>query len=133
DRFAQNPIDLGLGGGIELPTRQFVDRLQLIGMTRAPQRRGDALVEYPADRQMNDAFAETILGETIELLHGGEILCEPRLAELRIGAAKIIAVEFAVRSHASGQQPPAQSSVDEGRDLVLAAIGQQVGLDCALE
>src|ERR1700719_1824247 len=38
DRLAQDPIDLGLGGRIEPPARHPVDRLQLIGMTRAPQR-----------------------------------------------------------------------------------------------
>src|SRR3954464_2809921 len=61
NRFAQISIDLGLGCGIELPIRHLIDRLQLIGPTRAPQPRSDALVEHPADRQMNDPLAETLL------------------------------------------------------------------------
>src|ERR1700730_794316 len=56
DRFAQDPIDLGLGRGIKPPARHRVDRLQLIGMTRAPQRRGDTLIEHPADSELNDVL-----------------------------------------------------------------------------
>src|ERR1700704_4808806 len=48
DRFAQDPINLGLGRPIERPAGDLVDRPQLIGTTRAPQRRGDALIEHPA-------------------------------------------------------------------------------------
>src|SRR5712671_2793729 len=44
DRFAQDPIDLGLRGRIEPPAGHLVDRLQLIGATSTPQRCGDALV-----------------------------------------------------------------------------------------
>ena len=36
NRFMQDPIDLGLGRGIKPPASHFVDRLQLVGMTRAP-------------------------------------------------------------------------------------------------
>src|ERR1700688_158138 len=60
DGLAQDLVDLGLGSCIERPASHLVDRLQLIGTTRAPQCRGDALVEHPADRQMNNALAETL-------------------------------------------------------------------------
>jgi len=52
-------------------------------MTRAPQRRRDALIEHPADRQLNDALAEAFPGKLAEPLHGGEILRETRREELR--------------------------------------------------
>jgi len=69
DGLAQDPVDLGLGGGIERPANHLVDRLQLIGMTRPPQCRGDALVEHPPHRQMNSAFAEA-LRKAIEPVDG---------------------------------------------------------------
>jgi hypothetical protein len=82
-----------LMGRIKPPARHLVDWLQLVGMTCAPQRRGDPLIEHPADRQVNDVLAETFLGETIEPLHGGEILTKSRLLEFRVRAAQVIAVE----------------------------------------
>jgi len=75
---------------------------QLIRTPRAPQRRGNTLIEHPANRQVNNALAETLPGEPIQPLHGGHILCEPRLAEFRIAAPKIVAIEDRVRRHASG-------------------------------
>src|SRR5580700_810570 len=101
DRLLQDPIDLGLGGDIEPPARYPVDRLQLIGMTRAPQRRGNTLVEHPTDRHLNDALAETVLGEPIEPLHGGQILRKPGLEELRVTASQIVAIENGIWPHAS--------------------------------
>jgi hypothetical protein len=101
DGFAQDPVDFGLGRRIERPAGHLVNRLQLIGMTRAPQRRGDALVEHPTDRKVNYALAET-LREPIEPLHGGHVLREPRLEELRVGAPQIVAIESRVRSHSTG-------------------------------
>ena len=35
--FTQDSIDLGLCRGINSPARYFINRRQLIGMTRAPQ------------------------------------------------------------------------------------------------
>src|SRR6202011_5281339 len=70
DRFAQDPVDLSLDGRIKPPAGQLVDRLQLVGMTRAPQRRCYTLIEHPADRQVNDALAEALLSEPIEPFHG---------------------------------------------------------------
>jgi hypothetical protein len=52
--------------------------LQSAGIARAPKRGSDALIEHPADRQLNNMFAETVLRQLIELLHGGKILGEPR-------------------------------------------------------
>ncbi len=72
DRFAQDPVDLSLDGRIKPPAPHLVDRLQLVGMTRAPQRRGYTLIEHPADRQVNDAFAEALPSEPIEPFHGGQ-------------------------------------------------------------
>ena len=72
---------------------------------------------------MDDALVEALLGELVEPRHGSEILPEPWLLKFRIGAAKVVALEFAVRPHPSGQKAPAQRAVTEGRDLVFVAIG----------
>src|SRR4029077_13847928 len=84
DGFAQDPIDLGLGCDIEPPARHRVDGLQLARMPRAPQRRGDALIEHPAHGKLNDVLAETFLSELVELLHRRQGLRKPGLSELWI-------------------------------------------------
>src|SRR3981189_3228061 len=122
--FAQDPIDLGLGRGIERPANHLVDWLQLTGMTRPPQRCGDALGEHPTDREVNKTLAEALLSEAVKLLHGGYILCEPRLEELRVGAPQIVAIENRVRPHSSGQEASAQRAISQHGNSILAAIGQ---------
>src|SRR5262249_47397962 len=82
---------------------------------------------------MDDMLAEALLRELIEPCHGGEILRESRRLKFRIGAAKIIALEFAVRLHPPGQEPAAERAVAEGRDVVLSAIGEGLGVNGALE
>src|SRR6516225_11776450 len=76
DRCGEDVIDLRLGGHIEVPAAHLVNRIQLAGVTRAPQRRGDALTEHPANRQMDHSLVEALLGELIEPRHGSEILAE---------------------------------------------------------
>src|ERR1700730_882875 len=51
------------------------------------------------DRQVNDALAEALLSEPIEPFHGGQILHEPGLEELRVGASQIVAIENGIRPH----------------------------------
>src|SRR3989441_8294559 len=102
-------------------------------MASALQCGGDALIEHPANRQVDHAFVEALLGDLIEPCHGSEILPETRLLKLRIRAAKIVALEFAVRPHPSRQEAAAERAIAEGRELVLLAIGENVGLDAALE
>src|SRR5271167_2019449 len=102
-------------------------------MTRAPQCRGDALVEHPTHRQVNDALAEALLGEPVELSDGGHILSKSRLDEFRVSAPEIVTIEHCAWLHSSGQQPTAQRSISEHRNLVFAAIGKKVGLDSAFE
>jgi hypothetical protein len=106
DGFTQNPIYLGLGGGIERPANHSVNWLQLIRMTRPPQCCCDSLVEHPANRQVNSALAEA-LRKAIELGHGGEVLCEPMFLELRVSAPQIVAAKNRIRLHASRQEAPA--------------------------
>jgi len=77
DQFLEDPIDLRFGGSIERPAGHTVHGLQLIGMARAPQCRGDSLIEHPANRQMNDTFIKAFPCKLIESLHGGKILREP--------------------------------------------------------
>ena len=43
------------------------------GVACAPQRRGDALIEHPANRQMDHSLVEALPGELIELSHASEI------------------------------------------------------------
>src|SRR5215813_7582572 len=82
---------------------------------------------------MDDALVEPLLGELIEPLHGSEILREAWLLKFRIRTAKIVALEFAVRPHPSGQEAAAECAVAKGRDLVLSAIGKDVAFDAALK
>src|ERR1700757_1722692 len=133
NRFAQNPMDLISGGGIQPPAGNLADWLQLRWMTGPPQCHRDSLVEHPADRQMNDAFAETSQGELIEALHRVEILREPRLEKFGVAETQIVAVERRKRLHPPGQQAAAQGAVAQCRDLVVTAIRQKVGLDAAFE
>src|ERR1035437_846433 len=101
-------------------------------MTGSPQCRGDALVEHPADRQVNNALAETLF-DPIELAHGGQILCEPGLAEFRVGAPQIVTIEYRIRPHSSGQQPSTQRSISQHRNSIFLTVRQEVGLDTTLE
>ena len=82
---------------------------------------------------MDHSLVEALPGELIEPRRGSEILPEAWLLKFRIGAAKVVALEFAVRPHPSGQEAAAECAVAKGRDLVLSAIGEDVGLDAALE
>src|SRR3984957_21044903 len=102
DRFAQNPIDLSSGRGIEPPASHLVDRLQLTGMTRPPKRGGDTLIEHPADCQFNDVLAEMFLSELVEPSHRRKILPEPRLLEFRVSAPQVVAGEGRIETHSSG-------------------------------
>src|ERR1700674_3612061 len=102
-------------------------------MARAPEGCGDALVEHPADRQMNDALAETLLRQPVELLHGSHILSEPGLDELRVTAPEVVASKNRAGLDASGQQASAQRAISECRTFVFAAIGKKVSLDTAFE
>src|SRR5262249_1148493 len=58
DRCGEDAVDLRLGGRIEMPAAHLINRIQLAGMACAPQRRGDALIEHPANRQMDHSLVE---------------------------------------------------------------------------
>src|SRR5258706_10286961 len=102
-------------------------------MTGTPKRSGDALVEHPADREMNDTLAEAFPGKLVEPLNSSQVLREAWRLEFRISAAQIVAFKYGIRPHASGKQAPAQRAITERRDGVPAAIGQDIGFDAALE
>src|SRR5229473_2270747 len=133
DGCAQDALDLRLGGRIERPPAHLVDRLQLVGAARAPQRGADPLIQHPADRQVDDPLAEPSLRKAIEPFHGGQILRKARRLEFWIRAPQIVALEFAILPHPAGEETAAQRAIAQSRDLVLAAIGQDIGLDAALE
>src|SRR5438445_13826878 len=101
-------------------------------MARAPQRCGDTLVEHPTHREMNNTLAEAAR-EPIELLHGCQVLREPRFYEFRVRAPQIVAIESRIRLHSSGQQAAAKRAISQRRDLVFSAVGYEVGLDPAPE
>ena len=91
-------------------------------MSCSPQRRGDALVEHSARRQMDDPLIETLLRELIEPLHGGKILIESGPPEFGVDTAQIVALEHRIRSHPFGQQASAQRAVAERRGVVLSTV-----------
>jgi hypothetical protein len=62
DHCLENAIDLRLGRCVKLPATNLADWLQLAGVACTPQRGGDALIEHPADRQMDHVLAEALLG-----------------------------------------------------------------------
>src|SRR5580704_11393991 len=82
---------------------------------------------------MDDPLAEVLLCEMIEPSDGGEILREAWLLEFWVGAAQIVAIEFGIRPHSTGEKTAAKRTIAEGRDPVLAAVGQDIGFDAALE
>jgi hypothetical protein len=118
----QDQVDLRLGRSIERPASHLVDRPQLMGMTRPPQCRRDALVEHPPHRQMNNALAEA-LREAIEPVHGGQILYEPGPDELWVVTPQIVAIENRIRPHPAGQEASAQRAISKHRDFIFPAIG----------
>src|SRR5262249_24867015 len=82
---------------------------------------------------MDDSLVEALLSELIKPCYGSEVLPKARLLKFRIRAAKVVPLEFAVGPHPSGQEPAAECAVAKGRDVILSAIGEDVGLDPALE
>ena len=102
-------------------------------MARAPKRRGDALIEHPAHREVDDALAIALLRQLIETLHCGEILRKARRLEFGIVAPEVIALELGFGAHAAGQQAAAERAIAERGDAILAAIRKDVLVDGALE
>src|SRR4029079_14351862 len=133
NRVSQDAVDLRLVGSIERPTGYFGCRPQLVGITGAPQRRGDTLVECPANGQVDDSFSKTVLGQLIQAVHGGEILSKAGLLKLRVGPSQVVASEDRVGSHSSRQQPTAEGPIAERRGAVLRAIRQDIGLERTFE
>ena len=55
------------GTSIQLPPSDIVDRSQLLGMARTPERHGDArLVQCPAHCQITYSFAVTLVSKAVE-------------------------------------------------------------------
>src|SRR6202035_3531117 len=78
DRRVHDELDQRSMHRIERPTVNTERRLDLIGVTAAPERYADALVQHPTHRQMNHAPVEAALCELIELPNGVEILRKTR-------------------------------------------------------
>src|SRR5215470_10583730 len=129
DAVGKDAVDLGPGRRIEPPPADLVHRLQLARVASPPERRGNALVEHPADGEVDDSLVEAPSGKVIEPLHGSKVLAEAWLLEFGIGAAKIVAVERTAGCHAAGQKAAAKRAISERRDFVLSAIGQDLVFD----
>ena len=75
DASRKDPVDLHHCGAIDFPARDLGERIQLMGLTRAPQF--DAAfrpVERPPQCQMNHAFVVVRLRKAVELGNSVEIL-----------------------------------------------------------
>src|SRR5207248_9398863 len=101
------------------PAAHLVNWNELVRVARTPECGGNAGIERPADRQVDDPLAKALLRQAIQPFHGSKVLREARLLEFRIGAAQVVAVERAVRPHASGEETAAERAISEGRNLVL--------------
>src|SRR5258707_410232 len=102
-------------------------------MPSPPKRGGDALIEHPTNREVNGTLAEAFPGKPVEPLNGGKILPEAGRLEFRIGASQVVTFKDRLRLHASGKKASTQRAIAERRDIVLAAVRQDVGLDPALK
>src|ERR1700686_1707298 len=97
--------------GIERPTGNTLGSLHLIGVTAAPERDADALVEHPTYRQIDNAPVEAVLCQLIELLDGVEILGKTRRLKFGVDAPQIVALECSVRVHAPAQQSSTERTI----------------------
>src|SRR6202790_2753822 len=111
DGLVQDPIDYLPACGIERPACDAKRRAQLIGPTPAPERHADALIEHPADGQVNHAPQEVILREPIEPPHGLEVLPKAGLLELRVDPTQVIAFKGRLRAHPAAQEATTQRPV----------------------
>ena len=133
DRLSQNAIDLDLRGSVERPPEDLVDGLQLPGMTCTPQCRRCTLIKDPAHGQVDHPLGVAFHGELIETPDRNEILGIERRSEFRVCQSKIVALKLRVRVRFAGQQTATQRSVGQGGEIRFPAIGQELGLDLALE
>src|SRR5271154_7034243 len=98
----------------KMPSHHFADRIELVGTTGAPERRADSvLVQHPAEREVDDSFAEVVARESIETLDRLQVSAVPRRLELGVGATEIVAVENRPGVHAPTQQAAAYRAVHE--------------------
>src|SRR5208283_1063414 len=102
-------------GGVERPPENFIDGLQLAGVTRSPQRCSRALREQPAHGQVDGSLAVVLLRELIETANRSEILRVARRPELRVCQAQIVAVEMRICLQLAREQATAQRAVGQGR------------------
>ena len=86
----QDAIDFRFCPVIEAPAADGIDGPQLVRIARAPKSGGDALIEYPAHGELNDAPAETRPGKPVEFLHCRQILRKAR--HLELGLPRIVTV-----------------------------------------
>ncbi len=73
-KLVENALrDFRLGGAVQGPASDRVDRLHLIGASGSPQGHRDPLVQHPAHGEVDDPLAVT-LGELIQSSHRVQIL-----------------------------------------------------------
>jgi len=88
-----------------VPAHDLANRPEMVRTPRAPQRRRDALIEYPAHGEIEHAARIALMRELIELLDGFQILPKAWRLEFRIVQAEVIALELGVGPHAERPKP----------------------------
>jgi hypothetical protein len=67
NKLAYDSINFGQAGGIQLPSHHAVEGIELIGLSSSPKSGAHRLlIEYPAQRQMNNSFAIRFSGKSIQ-------------------------------------------------------------------
>lgn len=90
--LVEDGVDGRHGLVVEPEVRNVGERGELVRPPRAPQRHAHArAVQQPAQRQVDDVLAETLLRQFVEAPDRVEILPEARLGELRIVLAQVVA------------------------------------------
>src|SRR5690606_39033429 len=106
---------------------------RLGGIARATQGKGDTgLLKRPGNHYLGRRRAMS-LDDRCDVAHQRLDLLPVGEGKARVLAPKVVALEAPVRPDASRQQAERQRGIAEHRDVVLAAGGQQRGLNLPLD
>ena len=84
DGLGEDPIDREDRGLVDFPSHDLADRRQLVRPPRAPQSNSRVgAIDYPAQCEMNDVFAVSVVSKFLELLDRVKIVLKARSAEFR--------------------------------------------------
>src|SRR5713226_1641075 len=99
--FAKNDFDRGEITFCQRPAAYLIDGRELFRTTCPPERDANArLVEQPANRQMNHAFAKVFASICIQFARRDQVLCEMWLLKLGVtGLAHVVFRKLATCTH----------------------------------